>query len=369
MVSAKARAAAKATWRGVKKAAKTKQGRKITAEIKSQAEESFRKKMAEVPLAGVLGTCLKLASDFKTPMGTNGKNLNDTSARDVSIIGSAKGDVTTSSSMYAYRPPRKRKLEGVNYVQKTRAAATKTASVGSQNHWDISVLDAVPVLNNPDSNDKYTNLSIKKAFNDFLIASNQGTDELKRQQTSIHMKSLSCELNITNNNDTACILDIWEVLPKHTLGPTDYANDGYATGYMSPSWTWAQGLATDTPMLEDTLASGTAGSKPFDSVNFSRTWNVVKHVKANITANSTHIHKMAYAINKTVTYQEYAQFSTSGGKLAGWNPTFLMRLRGVPDATNPVASAGSVTYYADMQLNYSGYMSEGARAIVFDDKT
>ena len=122
-------------------------------------------------------------------------------------------------------------------------------------------------------------------------------------------------------------------------------------------------------MLEDTLTSTTVGSKPTDSVNFSRTWNVVKHTKVNLTVGGTHIHKSAYAINKTVSYQEYAQFSTSGGKLAGWNPSYLIRFRGVPDASNSLAAAAGISVYCDMQLNYSGYMSEGARAIVFDSNT
>lgn len=358
-----------AVFRAGRKLAKNKKVSEVSKLIKSQAEEAYREKLANVPVAELVSIAVKVASGGKSPVGADGTNLNAVQNRDVSIVGKAIGDVTTSSSMYMYRPSRKRSMQGVNYVQKTRWTTLRGANAGEQFHGDCSILDAVPVFDNPPSNSKYSNLTIKKAFDDFLIASNIGDDKLKLQQTSIHMKSLTAELNITNRNTDACILDIYEVMPKHTLGPTTYANEYSATGYMSPSWTWATGLSSDTPMLEDTLTATTVGSKPSDSVNFSRTWNVIKHVKVNLTGGSTHIHKSAYAINKTVSYQEYAQFSTSGGKLSGWNPTYLFRLRGVPNSDNALACASSVAIYCDMQLNYSGYMSEGARAIVFDDKT
>ena len=353
-------------FRAAKKAARSKRVSKVAELVKSQAQEAYREKLAKVPVAELVTIAVNAAKGEKSPRGADGVNLNAVVNRDVSIIGTAVGDFTTSSSMYMYRPHRKRTLEGVNYVQKTRATMSQDAGAGTQNHWDLSVLDAVPVLNNPDDNTKYSNLTIKKAFDDFLVASNIGDDKLKLNQSSIHMKSLSCEVNITNKETHSVIMDIYEVVPKHTLGPTTYSNEGRATGYMSPSWTWSQGLASDTPMLENNLTSGDVGCKPSDSVNFSRTWKVVKHVKVNLTAGSTHIHKMAYAINKTVSYQEYAQFSTSGGKLGGWNPSLLFRLRGVPTSDNALASTANIVMAADMQLNYAGYMSEGARAIVFD---
>lgn len=354
-------------YRAAKRAVRSKKASKVAELIKSQAQEAYREKLAKIPVAELVATCVNAAKGEKSPRGADGVNLNAVVNRDVSIVGSAVGDFSTSSSMYMYRPHRKRTLDGVNYVQKTRSVMSKASSAGVQGFWDLSVLDAVPVLNNPDTNNKYSNLTIKKAFDDFLIASNIGDDKLKIEQTSIHMKSLSCEINITNKETHSVIVDIYEVVPKHALGPTTYGSEGYAIGYMSPSWTWNQGLSTDTPMLEDTLTASTIGSKPSDSVNFSRTWKVIKHVKVNLTAGSTHIHKMAYAINKTMSYQEYAQFSTSGGKLSGWNPSLLFRLRGVPTSNNSLADSGSVAFYADMQLNYSGYMSEGARAIVFDE--
>ena len=359
-------------YRAAKRAARSKRVSRVAELVKSQAQEAYREKLAKVPVAGLVTMAVNASKGEKSPRGSDGVNLNAVINRDVSIIGSAVGDFTTSSSMYMYRPHRARpNLGAVNYVQKTRATMSKSSSAGNQGHWDLSILDASPVENNPDSDQKYTNLSIKKAFDDFLLASTAGdvgTSQLKTQQSSIHVKSLSCEVNITNKETHGIIMDIYEVVPKFALGPTTYSNDGYATGYMSPSYTWSVGLSSETPQLEDTLGSGNAGSKPQDSFTFLRTWNVVKHVKVNLTAGSTHIHKMAYAINKTVSRQEYAQFNDKGGKFAGWNPSLLFRLRGVPTGDNNLSSTGSVAVFADMQLNYSGYMGEGGRAIVFDEK-
>tara|TARA_A100001035_G_C27761984_1_gene491701 strand:- start:645 stop:1760 length:1116 start_codon:yes stop_codon:yes gene_type:complete len=359
-------------YRAAKKASRSKPVSEVAKLLKSQAQEAYREKLATVPVAELVSIAVSATKGEKSPLGADGTNLNGTSNRDVSIVGSAVGEFSTSASMYMYRPHRKRTNAGaVNYVQKTRWSATRASTTGQQAHWDISVLDASPVENNPNSNSKYTNLSIKKAFDDFLLAStagNVGTSALKIQQSSIHVRSLSCEVNITNRSDHNIIIDIYEVVPKFSLGPTTYVDEGYATGSMSPSYGWSNGLSSESPQLEDTLLSTTVGSKPTDSFRYVRTWKEVKHVKVNLTAGSTHIHKMAYAINKTVSYQEFQQFNDKGGKFAGWNPTLLFRTRGVPSSANSIADSSSVAMLADMQLNYSGYMGEGGRAIVFDEK-
>lgn len=118
--------------------------------------------MADVPVKELAITVMNAARGEKSPRGAEGVNLNAPSSRDVSIPGSSVGDFTTSASMFMFRPARSRTLEGVNYVQKTRATAVKSVNADSQTGWDISVLDAVPPLNNPDTSNKYTNLSIKK---------------------------------------------------------------------------------------------------------------------------------------------------------------------------------------------------------------
>lgn len=354
---------------------KSPEGKKKVDAVKVKLQEQVRSKLADTPIPAVLAVATGLAHYLPTPKLVNGKNCNETGNRDVSIPGKASNDITTSASVYAFRPPRKREIEGVNYIQKTRAFGLIAPSAGEQAVADISILDAVPVYQNDGGSAKYTNLSIKKSFDDFLIASNLPVhtggheDVLKLEQTSIHAKTLTCELTLTNGLSTAAVVDVYELLPKHTLGPTTYSSDQYSVGYMSPAWCFNVGLSTDTPQLGNTLSYTTLGAKPSSSATWSRTWNIVKRTRVTMTGNSSHIHKSAYAINKTVPYQEYAQFSTSGGKLSGWNPSYMLVVRGLPTDTGDTkaSTACSISYLADMQFNYSGHMSEGAKAIVFND--
>ena len=367
------------TKRVYKRARKSKEVRELERAAKAQAAEFMREKLADMPIAGIAVELLKRARDIKSPRGADGTNVMPPDTRDIVIKEGASSAVSTSASLFCYRPPRKRKYEGADYIQITRSAGTFDAGAGTQNRRDISILDIRPPYGDVDT-DKYSNLTLQKAFNDYLLSKNQtgttGTDEnvLKVQQAAVHLKTISAELSITNVNSTTAIVDLWEVVPKFALGPANYSNAGYAVGYMSPAWCWSQGLsndsgstATDTPMLEDLLTSGTVGSKPTDSLNFARAWKVVKHVKINLTGGSTHNHKMVYAINHTIPYQEYAQASTSGGKQAGYMPTFLMNIKGAPSEANSLGSASKIAFNSTFRMNYSGYMSGDSRSIVFDD--
>ena len=332
-----------------------------------------------MPIAGIAVELLKRARDIKSPRGADGTNVMPPDTRDIVIKEGASSAVSSSASLFCYRPPRKRKYEGADYIQMTRSAGTFSAGAGTQNRRDISILDVRPPSGD-DEDDKYSNLTLSKAFNDYLLAKNQtgttGTDEnvLNIQQSALHLKTVSAELSITNVNSTTAVVDLWEVVPKFALGPASYSNSGYAVGYMSPSYCWLRGLsndsgttATDTPMLEDLLTAGTTGARPTDSLNFARSWKIVKHVKINLTGGSTHNHKMVYAINHTVPYQEFAQASTSGGKQAGYMPAFLMNIKGVPVGSNVLGAEAEVAFNCAMRMNYSGYMSGDSRSIVFDD--
>ena len=164
------------------------------------------------------------------------------------------------------------------------------------------------------------------------------------------------------------MVDLYELVPQHTLGPSTYVNENQATGYMSPVWTWTQGLS-DTVMVDDALSRSYFQANPFNSSLFSRTWKIVKQVRANISGGSTHRHKSAYMINKTVSYPEMAQFTTRGGKFAGWNPTFMIVQQGVPTSAAQEGVASSITVRMNAQLNYEASAVEQARVIVFDSNT
>ena len=327
----------------------------------------FTETMANEPLDAVISAATKLSGSMKTPIGTLGLSLMPTSAKERSVSGAATGDVTTSATLYAFRPPRKRNRGGeITYLQKAVTILNKTSAANAAVVNDINVLDAEPVLNNS-ATDPYSRLTIRDCFDEYLKAQVQddsSTYELKKQQTSIHVKSVSSELMIKNNTDQMALVDLYELVPQHTLGPSTYSSQTYAVGYMSPTWTYANGLS-DALMLEDQLLGTDIAAKPTDSSLWARSWKVIKKVRLNLTANSLHRHKSSIAVNKTVSYPESAQFSTSGGKFAGWNPTYMIVQKGGP--TNLVGAAASdVTYTCNMELRYTAIAQEQARVIVYD---
>ena len=335
-------------------------------------QEAFTQMTSADTINGLMSLAVSAAKRYKSPIGANGLSLEPPSTRDQSIRSDAVGDITSSSTLYMYRPSKRRlnDVGDVNYAQKTFVTNTLTSSANVQAGYDISMLDAVPVLNNPDTDQKYTNLSLKKCFDDLLLATGASpgpVTSLKYQQTSLHVKSLTAELTLVNNNESAALIDIYEVVPQHTLAGSTYSSANYSVGYMSPLWTYSVGLSSDTTMLEDTLAYTAVASRPQDSTTFNRTWKIVKQLKLNIGSKGIHRHRSAYAINKTVSYQEYAQVSTSGGKFAGWNPTYLIVIRGNPSSTDFIATASSVSATCNLQLNYSAQMTGQSKVIVYDN--
>lgn len=338
---------------------------KVSRLAKKGAE--FTETMANEPLDAVISAATKLSGSMKTPIGSLGLSLMPTSAKERSVSGAATGDVTTSATLYAFRPPRKRNREGeITYVQKAVTTYKRTSIADTVVVGDINVLDAEPVLNNS-ATEPYSRLTIRDCFDEYLKAQVQDENasyELKKQQTSIHVKSVSSELMIKNNSNTMALVDVYELVPQHTLGPSTYSVQRYAVGYMSPTWTYLSGLS-DTLMLEDQLQISDVASKPTDSSLWTRSWKVIKKVRLNLTANSLHRHKSSIAVNKTVSYPESAQFSSSGGKFAGWNPTYMLVQKGAPDGLS-AATTSDVTYTCNMELRYTASAQEQARVIVYD---
>lgn len=362
------------TFRSIKKVAT--RGKDVIDTVIEATEKGkeFVDNISQMPVKEVMTTAAKLAQSKKSPIGATGLNLLPKEARSVVSSTDAIGDFTSSASMFMYRPPRKSNRVGfTKYQLKTGATRTNSSLSNQVGTSDMNILDAIQVENNPDTDAKYSNLSVKEAFDNYLLAAGlkdtAGTSyDQKIQQTSIHVSSLQSELVITNNNNDTVMVDLYELVPQHTLGPSQYVNENQATGYMSPVWTWTQGLS-DTVMVDDALSRSYFQANPFNSSLFSRTWKIVKQVRANISGGSTHRHKSAYMINKTVSYPEMAQFTTRGGKFAGWNPTFMIVQQGVPTSAAQEGVASSITVRMNAQLNYEASAVEQARVIVFDSKT
>lgn len=332
----------------------------------------FTETIANEPLDQVALTCLKLAGSMGNPIGYLGLSLMPSAAKERSVSGDAVGDVTTSATMYAYRPPRKRNREGeITYIQKATTTFESTSNANLAVVRDLNILDATAVASNSTTN-PYSRMTIRKCFDQYLTAQVE-TDasptayRLKEQQTSIHVKSVASELLIKNNSTNITLVEIYELVPQHTIGPSTFQAQTYAEGYMSPTWSYANGLS-DTLQLEDGIGYTNVAARPTDSSLWYKTWKVIKKVRVNLTSGSLHRHKSCIAVNKTVSYPEMAQFSTSGGKFPGWNPTYMIIQKGAPNATNS-ATATDLTCSCNMEMRYTASAQEQARVIIYDSAT
>lgn len=359
-----------------------KKGAKLVADAVKRLPqvEAFRESLAKEPIEGIAKICYAAVRNRKRVEGALGLSLIPSDARDVAIDGQAVSDVTMSANMYMYRPPRKRVPDMMKFVMKRTVEDNIEGAANEQAVFDINMLDAKPVKDNPGNSSDYTPLSIGGAFGSFLegrfrqnptgAGGNDTYFTANTTQTSLHFKSLSSELTISNLHSTGLMLDIYELIPQFNIGPSTYSTSGgtkYATGYMSPTWTFGQGIL-HTDSTEDTMTNLSLGANPGNSTYFQRTWKVIKKVRVNMTGNSVHRHKSFYEINKTVSYPEWDQFSPDGGKFAGWNPTYMIVMRGTPNASSQSAST-RVRYNCDLQLNYEASPDKQNKVIVYDANT
>lgn len=330
--------------------------------------------LGELSMTGALSALGKLEQTMKQPIGSNGLALGPTKLAkfaNQSLDSTAVGSSTYSNTFYAYRPKVALKSPRQRYRYKTSILSNRTVTAGNQQVFDISLLDAVPVLNNPNTNAKYSNLTIKAAFDNILRAKMEsGTTAVdqKESNTTIHMDSVSGEFLITNGS-TAAEVVIYDCIPQYDLGPSTYVDEGYATGYMSPFWCWYQGLDTaDTLFLNDVMTSNSIGSKPTDSVTFSRAWTIVKRTTIRMTSDAVHKHNFVCGINKSIPYQRYAQASTGGGKFGGYCPTTMIQFRGLP-TTSSQATASQVNVSCNLEFRCSSNLNQNTQAIVYDSTT
>ena len=336
--------------------------------------QKFRESLANEPIETIMKLAQESSKQKKRVEGAIGLNLMPVGARKASISGTASNDFTTSTSMYMFRPPRKRVDDAVKYAMKRSVTNTQTGAVNENTVYDINILDAKPVKNNPDTSSDYTPMSVKRAFDNMLLGNTTESADAtatvaKLAQSDIHVKSLSIDLTISNLYATGVLVDVYELVPQFDLGPTSYDSENIAVGYMSPYWTCTEGLSTfNVQQTDDALNVLDLAFVPNNSTYFQRCWKKVKHLRLNIQANGVHRHKSIHQINKTITYQEMAQISDDGGKIAGWNPTFLIVQRGIPTAGEQAATS-SIRYSCNIQLNYEATPDRQAKVIVFDDNT
>ena len=336
--------------------------------------QKFRESLASEPIETIAKLAQEASKQKKRVEGATGLNLMPVGARKAAISGTASNDFTTSTSMYMFRPPRKRVDDAVRYAMKRSVTNTQIGAVNENNVYDINILDAKPVKNNPDTSSDYTPMSVKRAFDNMLLGNTTESADstatvAKVAQSDLHVKSLSVDLTLSNLYATGVLIDVYELVPQFDLGPTEYSTENYSAGYMSPYWCCIKGIqGAKVIQTDDTLETLDLAFVPSNSTYFNRCWKTVKHLRLNMSANSVHRHKSVYEINKTVTWQQMDQVSGDGGKFAGWNPTFLIVQRGIPVAGEQ-AAANSIRYSCNIQLNYEATPDKQAKVIVYDENT
>ena len=264
-------------------------------------------------------------------------------------------------------------MDAIQYVMKRTTSSSFTSGDDAQNAADVNIFDAVPVQNNPGTAADWTPLSVKQAFDNYLLGKTQESASdnphtMRVEQSSLHFKSLSAELTISNLSDKGAMIDLYELVPQHNLGATEYSTEIYANGFMSPSWCFNEGLKIDNDsviMTEDELRAIKLGAKPQNSTRWNKTWKIVKQVRLNMSSGAVHRHKSFYEINKTVSHVEYGQLSALGAKFAGWNPVYMLVSRGVPETLH-AASDTSIKMSCNIQVNYEASPDRQSKVIVYD---
>ena len=344
------------------------------ATVKSKAANIVKEAAGELSITGAMTALGKLEKTMQQPRGANGLALGPTKLEkysNQSLNSTAVGSSTYSNCFYAYRPQVTLKSPRQRYTQKTSIRTNFSSDENRQYMSDISILDAAPVQNNPDSDSKYTNLSIKKAFDKVLRArmySGSTAVEQKTSNVTIHLDSVSSEMLITNGS-VAAEVTIYDLVPQFDIVGGVYSREDEATGYMSPSWCWKEGLNTETLFLDDTASAANLGLKPTDSVTFSRTWKVIKRTKVRMTQNAVHKHNFVCGINKTIPYQRYASLDPGqGAKYGGFCPTTLLVTRGLPTTTSQ-GPATNINVSCNLEFKYSSNLNQNTQSVVYDSTT
>ncbi len=331
----------------------------------------------EVTVAGGMALLDKMAKDHKIPIGSNGLRVGPTKEKEFQeqkIDTRAVGGGTYSSCFYMYRPKQVLKSPRQQYRQKTTVLSQFTSGGDLMRVMDVPVLHARPVLNNPDSDAKYTHLDLKTSFDNVLRAQTKYTGTnlvdtevtIPESNTTIHLESVTAEMLITNG-DKASEITIYDLVPQFDLGPTTYSSEIYAEGYMSPHWCFSAGLS-DSIILNDSVGASTLAAKPTDSVRFSRAWTIIKKTRITMSSNSVHKHNLMLGINKSIPYQKMEQASSSGASFAGFCPTIMLTSRGLPDSTSQ-ATTSEINVSANLELRYSSNLNQSPQAIIYDSKT
>ena len=356
------------------KPAATRIMKKSTNSLLSTASKALK---AEVQAAtkglaadGLTRAVQKYSERIKTPSGTLGRNLNFNQMQLIDT--SAVGGTTESESLFSYRPKKTPKTSDTIYYTAVRNKKLDLANdldrtfVADRN---LALLE--PPLNDVlQSDDSYTNFSIRNEFDRMLLArANDQTAnvEMLKSTLTANFHSLASTM-ILNAPSEGAIVEIYDLQPRFSLGPGTYVSEGRANDHLSPQWCWQEGVS-NTASIEtmDDLGFRIPGIEPTISPTFRRTWNILKKTTVRMASNSVHRHRSIFNINKSVTYDEMAQASPSGGTTS-WLPTTMVVSRGYPTSSN-LAESVTVTCQQESSLKYSSRLAKSTNVIVYNNNT
>lgn len=312
----------------------------------------------------------KFAEKIKTPTGTLGRNLNLVKMQ--LLDQPAVGGTTESTSMFSYRPKRSVKTtDTLNYKAVRNKKVDFINGDGFQAVGDRNLALLEPPLNDVLSSDtSYTNFSIRNEFDKMLLARiaapGIAAGNTLKQTLVANYHSLASVMILKAPAEGA-IVEIYDLQPKFGIGPGTYQNEVYSLDHLSPYWCWKEGLddaVFETQNLYDEI---TVGSDPLMSPTFRRTWNIIKKTTVRMTSNSIHRHRFVFNINKSVTYDEMAQASTSGGTVP-WLPSQMVVTRGYPTSTS-LAAPVTVSIQQESTLSYSSRLGKTTDVIVYNNNT
>ena len=287
----------------------------------------------------------------------------------------AIGSVSNSSMVYVCNKHRSGEDKGnviPGYQESNRSGILKSP-LNLQSVFTMDILSSVPVRNDQPITDldAYTRSACVRAWEKhvdsilFYPDDTTNTYRMPNQQISLHWKSVSSELKLTNNNNNPVVVKIYDLVSKFSCGNTDYINQYLSGGYMDPTWAWKAGLDGNNVLEVGGDSQVTRlGTKPNMSTTFNRVWKITGETKINLTGGASHTHRSVYSLNKTQSYQEFdsnTQFSgltdwyTNGlvqpWKEADWQPTRMVVIYGMPSGENQATSA-SVSWSEYFRSDY-----------------
>jgi len=348
-------------------------GKRIFETATKSLKETALRKAEDTAIDGIERITQDIAEKIKTPIGVNGRNLNLFKMQ--LLDQPSVGGTTESTSMFSYRPKRAVKTsDTIQYTAVRNKKLDVTNEDGKQNVADrnLALLEP-PNGDTLQSDNSYTNFSIRNEFDRMLRArtvdnTEQPLDQPK-QSLIANFHSLASVM-ILRAPTQGAIVEIYDLQPKFSIGPATWVSEFYSRDHLSPLWCWIAGtqLAGQSSLeTMDDISHTTVGTDPMLSPTFRRTWNIIKKTTVRMTSNAIHRHRSVFNINKSVTYDEMAQASTSGGT-SPWLPTIMIVVRGYPTSTS-LAEPVTVNVQQESTLRYSSRLAKSTNVIVYNNNT